>query len=200
VTVPKPDNALPVSHGDTTEHTVTPLVERAKGPDSPPVPDATLPPPAGTMIPDTLTPPPPQASGGLGNALKNLGQYLKGENFNNPTGGNTQKNDSDIQFDDKGVDFGPWLARFKAQVMANWLIPTAAQVQHGHVVFQFYVSRTGALTEIHVVSPSSIDPFNSAAESALRLSNPTMPLPAEYPKVPGDHILFTVTFYYNEKR
>ena len=42
--------------------------------------------------------------------------------FDNPQGGDTDQS-ADIQFDSKGIDFGPWLRRFKNQVERNWLVP-----------------------------------------------------------------------------
>jgi TonB family protein len=65
----------------------------------------------------------------------------------------------------------------------------------GHVVLQFFVHRDGSITDLTVVQPSSVDAFNNAAYNALASSNPTQPLPPEYP---SDRVLFTVTFYYNE--
>jgi hypothetical protein len=46
-----------------------------------------------------------------------------------------------------------------------------------------------------VKQPSNIESFNLAAVNALMSSNPTQPLPAEYP---SDSAFFTVTFLYNE--
>jgi hypothetical protein len=39
-----------------------------------------------------------------------------------------------IQFDSGGVDFGPWLRVFIAQVKKSWNIPFAAMKERGHVV------------------------------------------------------------------
>jgi TonB family protein len=100
-----------------------------------------------------------------------------------------------IQFDSKGVDFGPWLRRFIAQIRRNWNIPMAAMSMHGHVVVTFYVGKDGRITELRVLRPSNIDGFNNSSFNALAASNPTQPLPPEYP---DDRAFFTVTFYYNE--
>ena len=51
----------------------------------------------------------------------------------------------------------------------------------GHVVITFNIHRNGAITDIEVKQPSSIESFNLAAVNALMGSNPTQPLPAEYP-------------------
>ena len=69
-------------------------------------------------------------------------------------------------------------------------------VLSGHVVLQFNIHRNGAITDLVVVQPSSIEAFNNAAYGAIVTSNPTAPLPPEYP---SDQALFTVTFYYNEE-
>jgi TonB family protein len=65
----------------------------------------------------------------------------------------------------------------------------------GHVVITFNVHKDGSVSDLSVVGPSSIDAFNNAAFGALSASNPTQPLPPEYP---SDKAFFTVTFFYNE--
>jgi TonB family protein len=134
------------------------------------------------------------AGGSLGQALKNLEKYTDANTFNNPDGNVGQVGPS-IQFDTKGVDFGPWIRRFIAQVKRNWFIPMAAMSLKGHVVVQFRIHKSGAITDLVVVQPSPIDAFNNAAVNAIRGSNPTQQLPPEYP---DENSLFTVTFYYNE--
>jgi TonB family protein len=131
--------------------------------------------------------------GALGNALRNLQRYVQHQSFDNPTGSGDSQ--GLIQFDSKGVDFGPWLRRFVAQVKRNWFVPQAAMIMKGHVVITFNIHRNGAITDIEVKQPSSIESFNLAAVNALMSSNPTQPLPAEYP---SDSAFFTVTFLYNE--
>jgi outer membrane biosynthesis protein TonB len=135
------------------------------------------------------------APGSLGDSLRNLSRYTQGERFNNPQGGGGQPGAS-IQFDSKGVDFGPWLRRFIAQIKRNWNIPYAAMAFKGHVVVQFNVHRDGTISDLAVPGPSGVDGFNRAAYGALVSSNPTEPLPREYP---ADRCFFTVTFYYNEE-
>ena len=46
------------------------------------------------------------------------------------------------------------------------------------------------------MAPSEIEAFNFSSFNAIRRSNPTLPLPAEYPL---PRALFTVTFSYNER-
>jgi TonB family protein len=132
--------------------------------------------------------------GALGDALRNLQQYVQKQTFDNPQGGLNQPGAA-IQFDTKGVEFGPWLRRFVAQVRHNWFIPQAAMTFHGHCVLTFNIHKDGSITDVMVAQPSDIDGFNKAAVGAITGSNPTEPLPPEYP---SDKAFFTVTFYYNE--
>jgi TonB family protein len=133
------------------------------------------------------------ANGRLGDALRNLQRYVQQQSFDNSQGSGDAQ--GLIQFDSKGVDFGPWLRRFVAQVKSNWYIPQAAMIMKGHVVITFNIHRNGVITDIEVRKPSTIDAFNRAAVNALMSSNPTLPLPPEYP---SDRAFFTVTFLYNE--
>ena len=130
----------------------------------------------------------------LRQALRNVERYLQRENFENPGGGASQYAPW-IQFDTKGVEFGPWIRRFKAQIERNWLIPKATMSEHGHTVITFNVHRDGTISDLAVRAPSAVQGFNHAAVNALLWSNPTYPLPEEYP---SDQVFFTVTFFYNE--
>ncbi len=136
------------------------------------------------------------AGGGLGDALRNLQRYAQRDTFENPQGGGGQFG-PEIQFDTKGVEFGPWVRRFIAQVKRNWLpmIPYAAMMYHGHVVVTFNVHKDGTITEVQVVGPCPVDAFNTAAFGSLKASSPTDPLPREYAT---ESAFFTVTFFYNE--
>ena len=145
--------------------------------------------------PGGLPPRRPAAGGALGEAIRNLERYIDRESFNNPGGGGGQFGPS-IQFDTMGVEFGPWIRRFVAQIKRNWLLPYAAMTLKGHSVLTFYVHRDGSLTDVAVLEPSSIVSFNLSARNALLSSDPTQPLPEEYP---ADRAFFTVTFYYNER-
>ncbi len=93
------------------------------------------------------------------------------------------------------MDFGPWLRRFIAQIKRNWIVPYAAMTFKGHVSVTFNVHRDGSITDLAVVGPCAVEAFNNSSYGAMAASNPTQPLPPEYP---SDHAFFTVTFFYNE--
>lgn len=102
---------------------------------------------------------------------------------------------SSVQFDAKGIDFSSWLRRFTAQVRRNWFIPESVRTARGCVVVTFRVHKSGAISDVAVLTPSSLAAFNTSALGAVAVSNPTVPLPPEYP---DESAFFTVTFYFNE--
>jgi len=219
----KDPNPLPFSRGNTRERVQQMNTETARGrgptpdpaagqqaqvqqPDTPPAPpsqnELPLPDAQAALQLPTARPAPqigangprPQSGGSLGDALRNLQRYVQKDQFENSQGGGAFG--PAIQFDTKGVEFGPWIRRFVAQVKRNWLIPYAAMTSQGHVVVTFNVHKDGSITDLQVVGPSSVGAFNSAAYGALATSNPTAPLPPEYP---SEKAFFTVTFFYNEE-
>ena len=203
---PVPRNPLPYARGNSSNRVEAAPDERAKGEGPAPVPSVEPPAPdivervpappssaARAEVPIPATRPRPAQGGSLGEALRNLQKYVDKESFNNDQG--QAQNLGPLQFDTKGVEFGPWIRRFVAQVRRNWFVPMAAMSLRGRVVLTFFVHRNGALTDVQIIQPSSVDSFNIAARNALLASNPTEPLPPEYP---DDKAFFTVTFYYNE--
>jgi TonB family protein len=215
----KPTNPLPFSRGNSSERVEAQPAPRPR-PERRPEPSqyaddaarsesgrqagSQAPPVAESDRTALMRPPPAVAPGeggraaapgtALGDALRNLQRYVDQESFDNPEGG-AGVGGPWIQFDTKGVEFGPWIRRFVAQIKRNWFIPYAAMVLKGHVVLTFNVHKNGAISELSVHAPSEVDAFNHAAFNALAASNPTQPLPPEYP---ADKAFFTVTFFYNE--
>jgi TonB family protein len=192
---PAPEPSI-AQRGSAAPQAAEPQQQASNLPPMPESPRPLAPRPAEAQPKAAEAPRPASPGGGsLGQALKNLQQYTQQESFNNPDG-NTGQYGPWLQFDSKGVEFGPWVRRFIAQVKRNWFIPYAAMSLKGHVVLQFNVHKNGAITDLTIVQPSNVDAFNNAAFNALRGSNPTHPLPPEYP---ADKAFFTVTFFYNEQ-
>jgi TonB family protein len=207
-----PKNNLPFSRGNTPErvdgsHGPKPVEEQP----SPPAKGESNATPAPPANPDTLTLPDSPLSnitkkddaknttrgtttGVLSEAIKNVQRYARSDSLQNVQANNGDFGPS-IQFDSKGVEFGPWLRRFQAQIYRNWFVPYAAMSLRGHVVLTFFVHKDGTITDLQVLRPSSIEAFTNSAVNAIRGCNPTMPLPPEYP---DEKAQFTVTFYFNE--
>jgi TonB family protein len=131
--------------------------------------------------------------GVISEAVRNVQKYSQGESLQNVQGSGDFG--PSIQFDTKGVDFGPWLRRFVAQIRRNWFVPYAAMSLRGHVVLSFKVHRDGSITDLQINQPSAIDAFTKSSFNAIKLSNPTVPLPLEFP---DENAPFVVTFYFNE--
>jgi TonB family protein len=207
---PEPRNPLPLSRGNSPERVEsvregvadTPAPEALEAVDAletdQPAPSETLASLDGSAVrlPERAGASPRLPGGSLGDALRDLQRYVDDEQFHNPQGGGGSFGPA-IQFDTMGVEFGPWIRRFVAQVRRNWepLIPLAAWSMKGHVVVTFNVHKNGAITDLTVAKPADLAAFNTAAYGALASSNPTIPLPPEYP---ANRAFFTVTFFYNE--
>ena len=207
---PEPKNPLPFARGNTTERVEA---DPVTGPRERPEPT----PPAGGAEGEAARELPPlrestngltlerpdaakpqmrgPSTGILADAIRNVQKYAGQESFQNLQGGAPDLNFPSIQFDSKGVEFGPWLRRFVAQIRRNWFVPYAAMTMRGHVVVTFNVHKDGRITDLKVVKPSSVGAFTNSAFNALAASNPTLALPPEYP---DDRAFFTVTFYFNE--
>jgi len=202
---PNPTNNMPFSRGNTFERVEgAPPAPEARANETPqpePQPKAdnqamTLPEsPTATQPKGVELPKRGPSAGVIADAIRNVQKYAPRDSYSNPQGGGDQEFGPAIQFDTKGVEFGPWLRRFIAQIRRNWFIPEAAMFQKGHVVITFYVGKDGRITELKVLRPSDVGSFNNSAFNALAASNPTQPLPPEYP---DDRAFFTVTFYFNE--
>jgi len=208
---PNPTNRLPFSRGNSPERmeAIAPAeAKRPAAPDPAPQPSPAQPEPdptrQGLTLPDAPSATNPRASekppqgpavGVIADAIRNVQKYAQKDTFSNPQGGADQDFAPSIQFDTKGVEFGPWLRRFIAQIRRNWLIPYAAMSMRGHVVLTFNVHKDGRITDIAILRPSLIDSFNRSAQNAIVTTNPTVPLPPEYP---DEKAFFTVTFFFNE--
>jgi TonB family protein len=143
-----------------------------------------------------VAPAPPGEGELLADAIRNLDRYyIQGQTFNNPQGGADEPGAA-IQFDTRGVDFGPWLRRFIAEVYRNWNVPESAYAMRGVVVLQFNIHKNGRIADITVFRPSAIEGFNIAAYNAIWASR-LDPLPEEYDLDPA---FFTVTFFYGVPR
>jgi TonB family protein len=209
---PNPTNPLPFARGNTPERVDAEMANgpRDVKPEPPPAPPAkgeseekspAVPLPESPSAPNVRQPvvERPQTRGSslgvISDAIRNVQKYAGSETFQNPQGGAPNENFPSIQFDSKGVEFGPWLRRFVAQIRRNWFIPYAAMTMKGHVVVTFFVHKDGRITDLQVMKPSSVDAFTNSAFNALAASNPTLALPPEYP---DEKAFFTVTFYFNE--
>ncbi len=206
---PNPTNSLPFARGNSPEKMESPPAAQPQRTEPAPATERpseeqlrqgpALPESATASLPKSVETPQLQArgptTGVIADAIRNVQKYAPKDSYVNLQGGADLQAAPSIQFDTKGVEFGPWIRRFIAQIRRNWFIPQAAMSFRGHVAITFFVGKDGRITELRVLRPSDVDAFNNSSFNALAASNPTYPLPPEYP---DDRAFFTITFFYNE--
>jgi TonB family protein len=96
----------------------------------------------------------------------------------------------------KGLDFGPYLNKLLTRLRENWysVMPEMARLgQRGRVDIIFSVGKDGQVKDLSVVNKSGFDALDKGALSAIHLSNPFQPLPAEY----ETDLKLRIAFLYN---
>lgn len=101
----------------------------------------------------------------------------------------------------KGVDFGPYMKRFREPVQNRWyqLIPEVAlppTMKSGKVTIEVKVLSNGSLRDMKVVRASGDAELDHAAWFGLKNSVPLPALPAEFA---GEYLLLRCSFDYNPK-
>lgn len=102
-----------------------------------------------------------------------------------------------ILSDTQGVNFGPWLTAVYFRVRNNWysVIPQVYRSGlKGVVVIVFDVRGNGTLEDLEIVRSSSFSPYDRAAISSLRLSEPLPNFPDAFKK---DRLTLQFTYLYN---
>ncbi len=100
-----------------------------------------------------------------------------------------------VQFDNKGVDFEPWLQGYVAALKQRWVIPPSAAGTKARVVIALVMRKSGVVSGIEIVGPSAVAGFNESAQAAALAARPAPPLPDAFP---DDTCPMRVTFYFNE--
>ncbi len=102
-----------------------------------------------------------------------------------------------ILSDTHGVNFGPWLTAVYFRVRNNWysVIPQVYRSGlKGVVVIVFDVRRNGNLEDLEIVRSSNFSPYDRAAVSSLKLSEPLPNFPGAFTK---DRLTLQFTYFYN---
>jgi TonB family protein len=104
----------------------------------------------------------------------------------------------ELQSDPQGADFKPYLTRILAIVRANWrrVIPESARMGmlRGRTVLEFIIDRDGSIPKMVIADPSGSQPLDQAAVAGLSMSNPLLPLPADFK---GLQVRLAFSFSYN---
>ncbi|HVN81227.1 MAG TPA: TonB family protein [Terriglobia bacterium] len=102
-----------------------------------------------------------------------------------------------ILSDTQGVDFTSWLRTIYFRVRDNWyaVIPEVIRSGYqGKVVLIFDVLNDGKVEKLEVTRSSGISPYDRAAISSIKLSEPLPNFPHAYT---GDRLTLQFTYLYN---
>jgi TonB family protein len=102
-----------------------------------------------------------------------------------------------IVSDTQGVDFSPWLHLIYYRVRDNWfsVIPELIRTgTKGKVVVIFDVHKNGRTESLEVLRSSGLSPYDRAAVSSVKLSEP---FPGFPPAFSGELITVQFTYLYN---
>jgi TonB family protein len=115
--------------------------------------------------------------------------------------GNRQPNFSvdqpTILSDTRGVDFGPWLRLIYFRVRDNWYSVIPELIRSGtkaKVVVMFDIMNNGRIENLQIVRSSGLSPYDRAAVSSLKLSEPFPNFPVSFS---GDRITLQFSYFYN---
>lgn len=85
-------------------------------------------------------------------------------------------------FDSKGYDITPWAKRMVYRVKRNLIYPPAVDYGlRGMVEIYLVIEKSGQISTLALIKSSMIQPFDQSAITALKLSLPLPPLPADFP-------------------
>lgn len=118
-----------------------------------------------------------------------------------PSGGQV-RDAMEITTDTQGVDFGPYLARIKQTIEANWYTEMPQSVypplrKSGKVSIEFVILPDGRVQGMKVFFPSGDVALDRAAWGGISASNPFPPLPKEFH---GPYLGLRCYFLYNPSK
>jgi len=104
-----------------------------------------------------------------------------------------------ILSDTRGVDFGAWLRLIYFRVKDNWYAVIPELIRSGtqaKVVVVFDVKKDGRIENVQIARTSGLPPYDRAAISSLKLSEPFPNFPVSFS---GDRITLQFSYFYNIK-
>jgi TonB family protein len=122
-----------------------------------------------------------------------------GMGLGNGRSGGQVRDAMEITTDTMGVDFGPYLARIKQVIEANWYTEMPQSVypplrKTGKVAIEFVILPDGKVQGMRVFYPSGDVALDRAAWGGISASNPFPPLPKEFK---GPYLGLRCYFLYN---
>jgi TonB family protein len=132
-------------------------------------------------------------------AIREVGKVasLGGDGVGAPGGDPGFAESGPISFESQWYEWGDYAQHMVARIRHHWYSNMPSLIRlgvRGVVTIQFTIQRSGAITDVRIVSSSEIPPFDFAAKQAIELSSPLNPLPADFP---NSSERVTAQFYYN---
>jgi TonB family protein len=134
--------------------------------------------------------------GGYGSGGSGAGESLHRLDNRQP---NFSVDQPTILSDTQGVDFGPWLRLIYFRVKDNWYAVIPELIRSGtqaKVVVIFDVKSNGRIENVQISRSSGLPPYDRAAISSLKLSEPFPNFPVSFS---GDHLTLQFSYFYNIK-
>lgn len=102
-----------------------------------------------------------------------------------------------LSFESQWYPWGDYSASMVSKIRVHWkqnMPPLLYTGMKGIVSIRFKIHRSGAISDITVISSSGIPPYDFAAQKAIEQSSPLNPLPPDFTP---DSERVICTFYYN---
>lgn len=134
--------------------------------------------------------------GGYGSGGSGAGESMHRLDNRQP---NFSVDEPTILSDTRGVDFGPWLRLIYFRVKDNWyaVIPELIRSRtQAKVVVIFDVKSNGRIENVQISRSSGLPPYDRAAISSLKLSEPFPNFPVSFS---GDRLTLQFSYFYNIK-
>lgn len=102
-----------------------------------------------------------------------------------------------VSFETQWYDWGEYAQSMVSRIRVNWyanmpeLLRTGLK---GNVTIRFTIHRDGHISDVTILSTSTVPPYDFAAKKAIELSSPLNPLPQDFPMATER---VTCGFYYN---
>ncbi len=150
---------------------------------------------------------PQQASAAVDwrNAIKEVGKVAslgtgqQGIDLGNGGGEKGFAESGPVSFESQWYDWGEYASSMVSKIRVNWYnnMPQLIQTgMKGVVTIRFTIQRDGTLTDLTILSSSTVPPYDFAAKKAIELSSALAPLPRDFPN-PTERV--TCMFFYNQE-
>jgi TonB family protein len=129
--------------------------------------------------------------------VASLGGSRDGVDMGNSGGEKGFAESGPLSFETQWYDWGDYAQSMVNRIRVNWYEQMPILIRmgvKGVVTIRFTIHRDGRITDVTMLSTSSVPPYDFAAHKAIELSSPLNPLPKDFP---NETERVTCQFYYN---